>query len=105
MRIIALFVALGVSVLAGCGNTNVPPAGVNIAAAADNTAVGPPGIKVGAKLELSTNYGSSNAVGELFVVEEVRGDWVRLKGKGFGHLTDRGFWVNFANVIWYDVKG
>lgn len=104
MRIIALFVALGVSALAGCGGTNAPVSGPTVSAAADNSSASPPGIKVGVKVELSTNYGSSNAVGELFVVEEVRGDWVRLKGKGLGYLTERSFWVNFANVIWYDVK-
>jgi hypothetical protein len=105
MRIIALFVAFGVTALAGCGGTNAPAGGATVSAAVDNSPASPPAIKVGVKVELSTNYGSSNAVGELFVVEEVRGDWVRLKGKGFGHLTERGFWVNFANVIWYDVKG
>ena len=105
MRIIAFSSPLEFLALAGCGSTNIPVGGQPC----QQPAITTPQRRRESKLEgesgLSTNYGSSNAVGELFVVEEVRGDWVRLKGKGFGQLTERGFWVNFANVIWYDVKG
>ena len=100
MRIVAALMGISLIGVVGCADSKPAPAAV-----ASASSVTPPGIKVGAKVELNTNHGSGNAVGELFVVEEINGHWVRVKGKGFGTFQLQSYWVNFENVIWYDIKG
>lgn len=67
----------------------------------------PPGIKKGVRVQLSINQKSPfnpAKFEEGFVVEEVRGSWVRMKGEpweGFpGKPKEISAWINFRLVEW-----
>ncbi len=71
----------------------------------------PPEIKKGVRLLLSINQRSPfnpAKFGEGFIVEEVRGNWVRMKGEPFegypGKEKEISAWINFRLVEWYKVK-
>lgn len=82
MKRLAAVTILGVFLLAGCGGSKDRPA--------------PPDLSPGVKVEISY----ANAFEETLVVDEVRGNWVRMKADG----KERQYWVNFDEVRWYRLK-
>ncbi len=60
----------------------------------------PPELRKGVKVFI--RWTAPDAIREASLVEEVRGNWVRVKAEtSSGAKID---WVNFSNVVWYTIR-